>query len=156
MEQPEQPKIIVDSDWKSQAQAEKERLAAAEAAKAAPSESPGQEPASPFHELLRLLISQAMLFMGAFPDPQSGRAIVSLEMAKLHIDMLGWLEEKTRGNLSEEEAKVLSGTVNELRMEFVELSRYVAKAVQEGRMTPVSAGQRQGAPEQARPQPPTT
>jgi hypothetical protein len=154
MEQPEQPKIIVDSDWKTQAQAEKERLAAAEAAKAAPKESP-EEQASTFEELLRLLISQAMLFMGAFPDPQSGKAVVSLEMAKLHIDMLGWLEEKTKGNLSEEESKILSRTVSELRMEFVELSKYVAKAVQEGRMKPAPAPGQGPTPQPGQGPPPT-
>jgi hypothetical protein len=78
--------------------------------------------------------------MGAFPDPKSGRAVVSLELARVYIDMLAVLEEKTKGNLSSEEASLLSRTVSELRLEFVELSKAVAKAVEEGRIKPTQGG----------------
>lgn len=159
----DKPKIIVDSDWKAQAQAEKERLAAKEAAsKPAPKAAPGAD-AKPtgqassqgagrsadaqeegeitlFEELLRLLASQALLYMGAFPDPSTGQAVLSPEMAKLHIDMLGMLEEKTKGNLSETESQVIRSYLHELRMQYIEISRAVAKAIQEGRLKPQSAG----------------
>lgn len=147
----EAPKIIVDTDWKSQAQAEKQRLAAEEAkakpaaAQPAPGAAPAGDagpeghPAPPeanFEELMRLLTSQALLYMGAYPDPETGRAVVSLELAKLHIDLLGVLEEKTKGNLSERESQLLTRTLHELRMHYVEMTRAVAKAVQEGRLGP--------------------
>jgi hypothetical protein len=150
MAQGEAPKIIVDSDWKSQAQAEKERLAAAEKAAApkpkpaAPGEpaagpggTPGAEgePVSPFEELVRMLATQALLYMGAFPDPQTGKAIVALDYARLHIDMLGALQEKTKGNLSKEEETLLTQAVHELRLQYVELTKAVAKAVEEGRIS---------------------
>lgn len=158
----DKPKIIVDTDWKAQAQAEKERLAAQEAAskpKSGASAAPGQPGASSpggapgasleggeqgeisvFEELLRTLASQALLYMGAFPDPQTGQAILAPEYAKLHIDMLGVLEEKTKGNLTEQEAQTLRSYLHELRMQFVELSRAVAKAIQEGRIKPGPGG----------------
>jgi Domain of unknown function (DUF1844) len=166
----EPPKLIIDSDWKSQAQAEKEKLAAQErersakqAAKAAAVGSPAGAASDPtlaagaggaggggpegegipeanFDELLRLLMGQALLYMGAFPEPETGRTYVSLEMAKLHIDLLALLETKTKGNLTETEAQTLRRVVSELRMQFVEIAKAVAKAVQEGRIGRVPAG----------------
>lgn len=142
------PKIIVDTDWKSQAQAEKERLAAAEKAKAPapkPAGTPGAGPdegdlgAPPepnFEELIRMLATQALLYLGAFPDPESGRRMVSLEAAQFNIELLSVLEAKTKGNLTPEEQTFLDRMLHELRMQFVEIGRAVAKAVQEGRIAP--------------------
>jgi hypothetical protein len=158
MPPPDEPKLIIDSDWKAQAQAEKERLAQkAAAAKpatmagsvgkggaeidAAPG-SEGRQPGEPvkFDDLVALLATQALSYMGYFADPRTGQAVVSLEYARLHIDMLGILEEKTKGNLSPDEQAALTRTVGELRMSFVELSKAVAKAVQEGKIRPMSGG----------------
>ena len=145
---PDAPKLIIDTDWKSQAQAEKERLSAPEPAKTGPTATsqavpgqPGEAPKSTlFTELVRMLATQALLYMGAFPDPETGRAMVALDVAKIHIDMLADLEAKTKGNLGESESHLLARTVHELRMEFVEISKAVAKAVQEGRLAPTEAG----------------
>ncbi|MBX3386010.1 MAG: DUF1844 domain-containing protein [Phycisphaeraceae bacterium] len=130
------PKIVIDSDWKSQAQAEKERLAAAERSKAPMSRSAG-DPAVPqegdgeglpeanFKALIGTLITNALMYLGAFPDPQSGRAMVAPEYAKFHIDLLGVLQEKTKGNLTEEEQQDIDHSIRELRMQFVEVMRAV-------------------------------
>lgn len=160
---PDEPKIIVDDDWKKQAKAEKAKLAEAERAqqaKAAPRPAtpaaPGTAPATPavrsapetpgeppegeykidFSELMRMLGSQALMYLGQFPDPQTGKAIIALDAAKVHIDLLGVLEDKTKGNLTEEEDRDLKGLLGELRMVFVEISRGVAKAMAEGRIGP--------------------
>lgn len=144
------PKIIIDTDWKSQAQAEKEKLAAAESAKQAQKQAQkqtqgtaGQEGAGSredgpvgIQDLISLLVSQTLMYLGAVPDPQSGRAIVAPEYAKLHIDMLGALEEKTKGNLSDAESKLLTRALHELRMEYVEVSKYVNQAIAEGKIKP--------------------
>jgi Domain of unknown function (DUF1844) len=128
------PKLIIDDDWKSSAQAEKEKLAAAEkdqaeqAAQAGPGGIPEQ---IGFKELISLFATQALMYLGAIPD-QSGRAMVSLEVAKLNIDLLAVVQEKTKGNLSPEEQEMIDGTVNELRMQFVEVTKAVAKAAQDG------------------------
>jgi hypothetical protein len=136
----EAPKIIVDSDWKSQAQAEKERLAAAEKekAKSAPGPAEGEPgvPRADFEELVRMLATQALMYLGAFPDPESGRRMVSLELAQFNIDMLSMLEGKTKGNLSEQEQALLTQILYELRMQYVEIGKAVAKAVEQGRISP--------------------
>lgn len=141
------PKIIVDTDWKSQAQAEKERLAATEGGKSASSpKAPGAaQPGSgehveaSFEELIRMLASQALLYLGAFPDPETGRAVVALDLAKFNVDLLAVLESKTKGNLNDTEQKLLSRSLYELRMHFVEVSKAVAKAVEEGRVSRVGS-----------------
>lgn len=150
---PDEPKLIIDSDWKSQAQAEKDRLEQAAAAKRAKSPAvpgaegaqEGEEGPAGFKDLVAMFATQAMSYMGYFPDPRTGQAVVALDYAKINIDMLGILEEKTKGNLNEEEAAFLQRTVGELRMAFVELSKAVAKAVQEGRIKPQQVGGPAGA-----------
>ncbi len=141
MADPHEPKIIIDTDWKAQAQAEKEKLAAREAASrpAAQGEA-GERQYTPFEDLVSLLVAQTLSYMGAFPDPRTGQAVVSLEYAKMHIDMLGALEEKTRGNLTEAEQKMLQRTLTELRMEFVEVSKALAEAVKQGKVKMVRGG----------------
>mgnify|MGYP000367029223 CR=1 FL=1 len=146
----EEPKIIIDTDWKSQAQAEKERLAqksaAAVAAKPVSAPVPGAASADGvpqevrFEDLIGLLATQALSYLGYFEDPQTGQAVVSLEYAKLHIDMLSILAEKTKGNLTAAEEQAVSRTLDQLRMNFVGVSKAVAKAVQEGRLKSVPAG----------------
>lgn len=135
------PKLIIDDDWKSQAKAEKERLAKeveAKAAAAGPAAKGGGELPEEVGiiELVKLLATQALMYLGAFPDPQTGKAMVALDVAKLNIDLLAVLEEKTKGNLSDEESKALSGTTHELRMQFVEVAKAVNKAMDEGRIGP--------------------
>ncbi len=144
----EEPKLIIDTDWKSQAQAEKERLAqkstpAKPAAAADAGAAPGAEGEPPevrFEDVVGLLATQALSYLGYFGDPQTGQAVVSLEYAKLHIDMLVVLEAKTKNNLTEQEQKFLTKTLGQLRMEFVEISKAVSKAVAEGRLKPAPAG----------------
>ena len=145
MPESQEPKIIIDTDWKTQAQAEKEKLAQAEAAKKAQKEAVGGGGGGPdagepvrFEDLIGLLATQALSYLGYMQDPATGRAVVSLDYAKMHIDMLAVLEQKTKGNLSEQEAAALSKTVAQMRMEFVEVSKVIAKAIQEGKIKPAS------------------
>lgn len=131
------PKIIVDDDWKSQAQAEKQKLvdqaraakeeAAAPATAADPGADPGasggrQMPAASFETLISTMTTQALFAMGAIPDPQTGQRMAHLDLARHHIDMLSILEEKTKGNLSKEETDMLATTVYELRNRYVQLT----------------------------------
>jgi uncharacterized protein DUF1844 len=134
------PKIIVDDDWKSQAKAEKEKLKETAPPEAAPGESQGGRLPEKveFDHLLEVLVTQALMYMGGFPDPQTGQAMVALDLAKFHIDLLGVVEEKTKGNLSEDEHKRLDGILQELRLRFVEISEAVAKSATEGTLNPGS------------------
>ena len=65
----------------------------------------------------------AALFLGQIPNPQTGEGEVNLPLAKMFIDQLGMIQEKTRGNLSNEEATVLKNTISNLQMAFVEVSQ---------------------------------
>ncbi|MBX3353130.1 MAG: DUF1844 domain-containing protein [Phycisphaeraceae bacterium] len=125
----EQPKLIIDSDWKAQAQAEKERLAQQEQAKAAQSggaDADGMPPAD-FRTLVGMLATQALMYMGAIPDEQ-GRAMVALDVAAHTIDLLATLAEKTKGNLTNDENEELTEVLRELRSRFVQLTGMVAEA----------------------------
>lgn len=157
------PKIIVDSDWKAQAQKEREKLAEKERAakeaaeKAKPAAIPGvgkpggapaagagdaQGAAPPvdFQALIGTLATQALMYMGAFPDPETGRAIVSLEHARFNIELMSVLEEKTKGNLTPEEKNDLEQASSELRMRFVEIVQAIAQMKKEGKLRTTSPG----------------
>jgi hypothetical protein len=127
------PKLQVDSDWKAQAQAEKERLAKLEAEREKERGAKGEAapegfPPADFKSLVGVLASQAISGLGMYAD-EKGRAIVDLEGSRFAIDLLGVLEERTKGNLSEEEAKDLAAVLGELRARFVQLATMVAQQI---------------------------
>jgi len=134
----EEPQIHVDSDWKAQAQQEKQKLAEQEQAKSQQQgeeggqEGEGQMPPATFETLMSTMATQALFALGAIPDPRTGQASLSPELAQHHIDMLGVLEEKTQGNLSDEESKMLSQTLHELRQRYVQVIEAVKQQGQGG------------------------
>jgi hypothetical protein len=69
------------------------------------------------------LSHSALVHLGDAPDPAGARSEPDLELARQSIDVLGLLEEKTRGNLSGEEERILSVSLYDLRMRFLEVSR---------------------------------
>ena len=97
----ETPEIQVDSDWKAEAQAEKERLAATEEKQA--ENGPRGLPPADFKGLMGILASQAMMGLGMVQDPGGKGVMVDLEGSKFAIDLLDVLQQKTTGNLSDEE-----------------------------------------------------
>ena len=125
----EEPKIQIDSDWKAEAQAEKERLTKQEQAQAErePDRRPGELPPADFRALVGTLASQAIMGLGALGDSKTGRVVVDLGTARFSIDLLAVLEEKTKGNISKEEAEELTQTLVELRARFVQISNLVAQ-----------------------------
>ena len=78
-----------------------------------------------FAGLVQSLMTQALFYLGEL-GTRSGQTLVDLDMAKLHIDMMGVLEEKTRGNLSDEEKQLLDTALYEVRMRFVAVAREYA------------------------------
>ncbi len=76
-----------------------------------------------FIEFVMMQAQNAALFLGQIPNPQTGQGEVNLELAKMFIDQLAMIQEKTRGNLSNEEAAVLRNTLGNLQMAFVEVSQ---------------------------------
>ena len=134
------PKIQVDTDWKAEAQAEKERLTKkeqerTEAAGDAP--PPGELPPADFKGLIGLLASQAIMGLGAYTDPKSGGVVIDLVGSKFAIDLLAVIEEKTTGNLDEAETTELTQILAELRSRFVQVAEAVA---QQQANTPAGAG----------------
>lgn len=123
----EAPKLHIDSDWKAQAQAEKERLAERESSRSTPDggSEAGDFPPADFRALLASLASQAMMGLGAYGDPQSGRVVIDLAGAQFAIDLLGVIEEKTKGNLTADESKELSEILAQLRARFVQIAKLV-------------------------------
>jgi hypothetical protein len=123
------PKLHIDSDWKAEAQAEKERLAAQAATKseAKAAGGPGELPPADFQGLMGILVSQAIMGLGAYTDPESGGVVIDLPGSRFAIDLLAVLEEKTKGNLSDDEAKELSAVLGELRSRFVQIAQLVAQ-----------------------------
>ena len=76
-----------------------------------------------FIEFVMMQAQNAALFLGQIPNPQTGQGEVNLEIAKMFIDQLAMIQEKTRGNLSNEEMAVLRNTLSNLQMTFVEISQ---------------------------------
>ena len=124
---PEEKKIIVDEDWKSQVEAEKEALKAEPKSKppateaADGGESVGDPPMPPasFDLLLSTLATEAMVALGAFPHPGTGKSQAHPNQAKYLIDTIAVLEEKTKGNLAPHECQAIEGLLHQLRMAYV-------------------------------------
>jgi len=120
----DKPKIVVDEDWKAQAEAEKQRLAEEEQA-GGPGGAAGRGrelPPASFATLVSAQVTQILFALGALPDPQ-GRRYRNLDVAKHHIDTLAILEEKTKGNLTAEEKKMLDNALYEVRMAYVQAAQ---------------------------------
>jgi len=126
-ENKEEKKIIVDEDWKQEAQREKEVLAAKEKAEKQDEQKDEPEARGPLPEgniaaLISMLATQALFSLGLLQMKGQEEKKPDLELAKYNIDMLETIEEKTKGNLTEEEEKVLSTTLSELRMGYVRVA----------------------------------
>ena len=126
----EQPEIHVDEDWKSRIKAEDAALDQArqdeqtqpdEAARA--KIDPSQIPSADFAVLVDMFSTQAMVSLGVIPNPATNKTEIELELAKHFIDLLGVLEDKTKGNLEERESLLLETTLHQLRLAYIEAQK---------------------------------
>jgi hypothetical protein len=109
----------------------REAAAAAAAQKADSAPAQGQSAAEPplglpavdFHTFVLSLGSSALLHLGELEHPDIGAPQMDLPLAKHTIDILAMLEEKTKGNLTPAEAKLIESLLYDLRLRFVELSK---------------------------------
>ena len=117
----------VDESWKEEARREKERLA-----KEAPEESPDAKEAGArarryaslkpsFEMIVTNYAIQALIAMGEIANPVTRKQERDIDQAKHAIDLLGILEVKTKGNLTDEEKAHLDGTLYDLRMRYVQM-----------------------------------
>ena len=138
--------LHVDQDWKAEVKAEKERLArenrqkeAADMANdrkraegviggdeaGAGQQGQGELPPADLAMLVNSLATQALLLLSPQSDPETGKPAMNLDLAKHSIDLLGVLEEKTRGNLTKEEKSLLDTALYQVRMAYVSASRTI-------------------------------
>ena len=69
------------------------------------------------------LSHSALMHLGEAPHPETDQIEVNLPLAKQNIDILGLLEEKTKGNLTGDEERLVAQVLFDLRMRFVERSK---------------------------------
>jgi hypothetical protein len=108
-----------------------------------------------FIEFVLMHAQHAALCLGQIPNPGTGQPEVNLDLARLFIDQLEMIQEKTRGNLSSDETAVLRNTLANLQMAYVEAaSGKTERAAQP--TAPGPAAQPQGesvsSPESAKPE----
>ncbi len=124
-DEPSQGKIHVDSDWKAEAEAAKEHLAAEEKAQQAQPRGPLPEPT--VADLINMIAMPAAMALGGYKTPDGKTIPPDLDVAKFHIDMLALLEDKTKGNLPAEESRQLSAIVHQLHMQFAATVNHLTK-----------------------------
>jgi len=118
----------VDEDWKKKAKGDSPIPPKEESP--APEQSAGAPMLEGEPSLLALVSSlagQALVSLGRHPDAPPDSAPVDFAQAQYCIDLLGMLESKTQGNLTSEEARLLAGTLHDLRMLFVESTMAAAE-----------------------------
>jgi hypothetical protein len=131
----EKPRIIIDEDWKSQVQAEKEALKQPSSQpspqepvrQASHEQDRGALPPATFPVLLTTLATQALVSLGQIPHPATNQPEIRLDEAKHFIELLEMLEQKTTGNRTPDESQLLENLLHELRLGYVTSSKAAAK-----------------------------
>ena len=118
----------VDESWKDQVA--KERTFSKPETGPSPSQDSserpqtrGTPPTGDFGFFISSLSMQTLMALGEIPNPTTNLPEEDLEQAKSLIDILGMLQQKTKGNLSAEEGKMMESILYELRMKFVAKTR---------------------------------
>lgn len=91
-------------------------------------ELPGAKDPASFTNFMMSIASNAASSLGMMEHPVTGKREVDLELGKHWIDVLGMLEQKTRGNLLPQEEQILEGLLADLRMQYVSLTNATPKA----------------------------
>ncbi|MGO8987962.1 MAG: DUF1844 domain-containing protein [bacterium] len=82
----------------------------------------GPLPVIDFSQFIFSLSTSALIQLGEIQDPFTQKAEKNLPLAKQTIDLIGMLKEKTKGNLTPEEGKIIENLLYDLRMRFVKAS----------------------------------
>ena len=105
-----------DKDWKEKAAEDKKK----EEFKMPPLEVN-------FMMFITSLSMQAMMSLGIYPNPITKKEEKNLEAAKYTIDTISMLQEKTKGNLTSEESRLIDNILYDLRMKYVEAGKEPTK-----------------------------
>lgn len=73
-----------------------------------------------FSSFILSLYSSGLVQLGKVEDPITGKKSINLDLARHTIEMVAMLEEKTRGNLTDDEKKLLDALLSEIRLAYVE------------------------------------
>ena len=119
----EEKKIIIDEDWKSQVESEKEALAKDKSESPQPADEAQAMPAPSFEMLLTTLATEAMMSLGQLPNLANEKVEINFPQARYVIDMMQMLEEKTKGNLTQAEQDAITALLHQLRMMFVSVQQ---------------------------------
>lgn len=116
-------KLIIDEDWKSQVEAEKEAAKhvdePAKGAEPPHADAHATMPPAELGFLIGTLYIQGAMALGLLPNPMTKKVETHFEQAKHSIDLLAMLQQKTEGNRTQQESDELEATLHELRMAFV-------------------------------------
>ncbi|HSE97801.1 MAG TPA: DUF1844 domain-containing protein, partial [Blastocatellia bacterium] len=96
---------------------------AAQAYQQANASRPGPRNQASFLNLVNMLATEGAMYLGLIESPVDGSVRLDLDAARELIDMLGMLEQKTSGNLTAEEAKLMEDVLAYLRMQYVAASK---------------------------------
>ena len=80
-------------------------------------------PSIDFPTFVLSLSHSALMHLGEAPHADDGRVERNLPLAKQNIDLLGLLEEKTKGNLTGDEERLLTQVLFDVRMRYLELAK---------------------------------
>ena len=75
-----------------------------------------------FTQLLSIFYSSAMVALGKLKNPATDQIERNLDQAKLSIDMLDLIKEKTKNNLSDSQKRTLDGLLTDLRLNYIDES----------------------------------
>jgi hypothetical protein len=122
----DEKKIIIDEDWKSQVQAEKEAAkqqpaSSPQASGGAPRPGDFQMPPASLEMLVTTLVTEAMISLGQVPHPHTGEVTFQPLQAKYLIDTVDMLREKTKGNVTPDETELMEQLLHQLRLAYVHL-----------------------------------
>jgi hypothetical protein len=93
--------------------------------------NPGLGASAPvtMEHIIQSMYLSAVVAMGAATEPGQ-KPRIDIVGARQSVDMLGVLQEKTKGNLSEKEQRLLQSALFELRMMFLDITNAIAKQAQ--------------------------
>ena len=110
----------VDESWKEQTESVKAKAAAAQPSSKSKTDAKSKpaETSKNFLSLVQSLGYQALMNLGDIPNPMTQQTELNPEGAKEAIDLLIALREKTQGNLSDDEKKMLETLLTQLQIKF--------------------------------------
>lgn len=114
---------VLKEEGKNKAEQQKEAIKEGEKGEKKENRERPPLPEVNFNSLIFSLSSSALFHLGEIADPQTGKTIKDLPLAKHSIDTIAMLKDKSRGNLTEEETKFIENILTDLRWRYVKATK---------------------------------